>query len=190
MELAASKDERLAQLRTQLAAFEHNTGGKSSSEPARQESEQAEAAYQKILRCLAASEQSSIKLRQKLLRAGFSDKDAEEALDRAQAVGVVDDCRYAELLVRHCLACGKGLRHARQELEELGVDIEQLEAYQEHMALGEDAELERALQVLQAHPPRSKNLREAAYRKLVNKGFGSELAARAARRWFESQAAL
>ena len=42
---------------------------------------------------------------------------------------------------------------------------------------GDDAgELARALAVLDRRPPRAKNLRDAAYRRLVQKGYGSSVA--------------
>ena len=54
---------------------------------------------------------------------------------------------------------------------------------------GDDAgELARALAVLDRRPPRAKNLRDAAYRRLVQKGYGSSVASSAARRWCERQA--
>lgn len=145
--------------------------------------EQAEKAYQKILRCCTAREQSSLRMERKLAQAGFAPAAVESALARAQRVGVIDDTRYAESLVRSYLAAGKGLREARRELEQLGIDIEEIEAYQEHASLGEEAEVARAQAVLNLHPPRAKNAYAAAYRKLIQKGFSNAIASQAARAW-------
>lgn len=146
--------------------------------------EQAEKAYQKILRCCTAREQSSLRMKRKLAQAGFSPAAVESALARAQRVGVIDDTRYAESLVRSYLAAGKGLREARRELERLGIDIKETEAYQEHASLGEEAEVTRAQAVLNLHPPRAKNAYAAAYRKLIQKGFSNAIASQAARAWY------
>ena len=47
---------------------------------------------------------------------------------------------------------------------------------------------ERAYRFIAAHPTRAKNKRDAAYRKLIQRGFGSDAAASAARRWAEESA--
>ena len=86
----------------------------------------------------------------------------------------IDDRRYADALVRTRLAAGKGLRDARSEIEALGIDPESLDAWQEHAARGREAEVERALALLRRRPPRAKQVREAAFRKLAARGFDTD----------------
>ena len=119
------------------------------------------------------------------MREGFSEEDAAAAVARAVACGLVDDRRYADVLVRSRLAQGKGRRGIAAELAELGIDAEGVAALAEGgQGDGDDAgELARALAVLDRRPPRAKNLRDAAYRRLVQKGYGSSVASSAARRW-------
>ena len=111
-------------------------------------------------------------LRRRLVREGFSEEDAAAAVARAVACGLVDDRRYADVLVRSRLAQGKGRRGIAAELAELGIDAEGVAALAEGgQGDGDDAgELARALAVLDRRPPRAKNLRDAAYRRLVQKG--------------------
>ncbi|WP_165172489.1 regulatory protein RecX [Adlercreutzia sp. ZJ242] len=156
----------------------------SSAEPSTLE-EQADEAYQKVLRCVSVREQSTARMRDKLMRAGFAPEAADRAIERACRVGALDDVRYAEALVRATLAAGKGLRFAEAEIEELGIDVSALDAYRDHLDAGEGDEVARALAAIRARPPRAKNKREAAFRRCVAKGFSSDVATSAARIWCE-----
>ena len=149
-----------------------------------------DAAFRKIERLCLVRERASEQLRQRLAREGFEAEAVEAALDRALACGLVDDRRYADVLVRSRLAQGKGRRGIAAELAEFGIDAEGVAALAEGgQGDGDDAgELARALAVLDRRPPRAKNLRDAAYRRLVQKGYGSSVASSAARRWCERQA--
>lgn len=147
----------------------------------------AERAFQKILRLAAAREQSTVRLRARLARDGYADDVACEAIARAVRVHAVDDRRYAEALVRMRVASGKGVEGVIPEIEGLGIDPETLEALVEYRADGEEADVDRALALLERRPPRAKNQRDAAFRKLVQQGFGTATAATAARRWAEGR---
>ena len=134
-------------------------------------------AFKKILKLASIREQAGKKLHERLIKDGFSEQAVSNALGRAIEAHIVDDERYAEAFMRTQLAQGKGRRGVGRALEQL--DNEQF---------GDD-ELGRAMALLHRKPPRSKNLREGAYRKLVQKGYSADVAASAARRWSESLAA-
>ncbi len=143
-------------------------------------------AYQKILRSVSVREQSSARMRDKLSRAGFSDAVIDEALDRAFSSGAIDDKRYSDALIRSTLSAHKGLQFVLREIDELGVDPLSLDSYREYLEQGSEADLSNALQFLNEHPPRSKNIRESAYRKLLSKGYSSSIAVSAARTYSEN----
>ncbi|MGO5315858.1 regulatory protein RecX [Paraeggerthella sp. LCP19S3_G8] len=146
-----------------------------------------ERAFRKIERLACAREQASEALRRRLVREGFCEDAVEEAVARAQACGLVDDLRYADVLVRSRLSQGKGRRGIVAELEDLGIAVDEVASLSEGQGVGDDAsEISRAIALLERKPPRSKNAREAAYRKLVQKGYGSSVASSAARQWHES----
>lgn len=143
------------------------------------------AAFRKIERLCLAREQASERLRQRLARDGFEPEAVEAALSRALACGLVDDARFADVLVRSRLSQGRGRRGIAAELEGLGIDAGSVEALAE--LEGDDAgEVERALALLDRKPPRAKNRRDAAYRRLVQKGFGASASSTAARLWCEA----
>ncbi len=144
----------------------------------------SEAAFRKIVRCASASEQSSAKMRVKLRAAGFGDQECENAMSRALELRIIDDARYCESLVRSELSKGKGLRLAEAEIADLGLTLEDLPPCKE-MIYDLPPEETRAYDFLVAHPPRGKNLRQSAYRKLVTKGYSSSAAATASRKWVE-----
>ncbi len=143
------------------------------------------AAYSKVLRSISASEQSTEKLKKKLVLAGFSDNEIEYALNKAVEIGAVDNRRYSECLIRMTIFQGKGLSGALKEIQSLGVDPYSLESYEEYLELGENADFERALEYLENHPPRAKNIRDSAFRKLFSKGYSVDVCTRAAKSFTE-----
>lgn len=151
-----------------------------------------ERAYQRVLRMLSASEQSSRKVRAKLERAGYSDELIERTIERARDHGILDDARYAEMLVRSALSQNKGMRAVSAELDELGIALEEVEAYREQrMRERQDAsggEVMRARMLLESRPPRAKNIRDAAFRRLMSKGYDADIAAEVAQWWADQHA--
>ena len=82
------------------------------------------------------------------------------------------------------LGQGRGRRGIAAELESLGIDADGVEAL---AAADDDAgEVDRALALLDRKPPRAKNRRDAAYRRLAQKGFSASVSSTAARLWCEA----
>lgn len=164
----------------------HAAGRGNAGRTAKEPAFDHEAAMRKIERLCSLREQASAALRERLVRDGFSEKVAEEAVGRAVECGLVDDARFADVLVRCRLAAGKGCAGIARELASHGIDPAHVESYLDAAEAGSDVELSRALDLLERKPPRAKNAREAAYRRLVGKGFSSSIASSAARTWWES----
>lgn len=174
-------DDRLG--RTEEAAFASKRKGGRASDG--ESALDQRAAMRKIERLCSVREQASAELRARLIRDGFAEEVAAAAVERAMACGLVDDARYADVLVRSRLAAGKGCAGIARELSAQGIDPGSVEAFREAEQEGSDAEVDRALALLERRPPRAKNARDAAFRRLVGKGFSSSVAASAARRWWE-----
>ena len=192
-----SPEDIKARLRAQIACLE--TAGNVSSPKATEAptdlsrdagaelspDEEAERAFRKIERLASAREQASVALRRRLMREGFEEDALDCAIERALACGLVDDRRYADVLVRSRLSQGKGRRGIAAELADLVIDPDTVEAF----LMDDDddsSEVSRALALLDRKPPRSKNRREAAYRRLAQKGFSASVASSAARQWCEA----
>lgn len=147
--------------------------------------EQRCAAMGKIIRTVNICETSTLKMRAKLLAHGFDCEAAEDALAKAQESSLIDDLRYANCLVRSAIASRKGFARVEQELRQLGIDIHDVEAYIEFSDSGENSQLDMALEVLRRNPSKAKNRYAAAYRKLMSKGYSSDIASEASRAWCE-----
>lgn len=194
---AASFEQGLAPLQDSRCASSDSRLSKSPSTQKRSASSKSVAAseegaaeseaFRKIVRSLSVCEQSSVKMRAKLMRAGFEEGVVDAAMEKAQRLGVIDDHRYAESYLRSSIAAGRGLKLVEIELGQLGISLYELEAYQDLCSSEADFELSCALRYLDSHPPRSKNARDGAYRKLMGKRHASDVAARAARIWAEGR---
>ncbi len=141
-----------------------------------------ESALRRIERLCNVSEQCSSKLRTRLLREGWAPSQVEGAIRRARACLLVDDERYASVLVRSRIAQRKGVPGILAELQQLGYGEDYARELVDAQTAEDEcgSEVQRALAVLEARPPRSKNLHDGAYRKLMGRGFGSEVSSEAA----------
>ncbi len=168
-------------------------------------------AFEKVTRLACARERGSRELIDRLVRDGFSREVAESAVQRALDCGLIDDVRYGAVLVRTRVAQGRGRRGIEDELERAGIAASDIPGWPEEFfsiddfnpfrvnANAEDGvvgcsfgsessdeqEIERALALLRRKPPRSKNIRASAYRKLVTKGYSTSVASVATRRFME-----
>ncbi len=144
--------------------------------------------FAKICRLLNARERCSKELIERLVKDGFDESVSHEAVERAIRCGLVDDVRFAETLVRSRLSQGKGVAGIGRELRTLGFDLCAVESYAA-LTSGNlhDREVSRALDLLERKPPRSKNPRASAYRRLATKGFSASVAADASRMWWDGQ---
>lgn len=180
-------NDTLDALRARIAQIEAGPVSSPTPKPAKgaqkaEKPKDAQAAYQRILRIAGTREQSTERVREKLLRAEFPASVADEAIEKALRVGVLDNRRYCDALVRSTLHAQKGLAKVLREIEGLGIDPLELDSYREYLEEGEEAQLQRACEFLAAHPARSKNPRESAFRKLVSRGYSVPIASQAARR--------
>lgn len=155
-------------------------GGEGSSSGERDFSE--ESALRRIERLANVSEQCSGKLRSRLLQEGWKAEQVEGALERARACLLVDDERYASVFVRSRLAQRKGEAGILFTLKGLGYEEDYVRALVQEQRQDADlgTEVDRALELLAAKPPKSKNLHDGAYRKLVSAGYTPSVASEAA----------
>lgn len=168
-------------------------------------------AFEKVTRLACARERGSRELIDRLVRDGFSQEVAESAVRRALDCGLIDDTRYGAVLIRTRVSQARGRKGIEDELERAGIAASDIPGWPEEFfsvddfdpfrvnANAEDdvvgctfgsessdeQEIERALALLRRKPPRSKNVRASAYRKLVTKGYSTSVASAATRRFME-----
>ena len=142
-------------------------------------------AMSKIINLVNVSDRSEHAIRERLERDGFAVDEIDEAVERAKGYGFIDDARYAEVLVRSRISQGKGALGIERELREHDIDIDVVPGWPCEYPVDYDQEIDRAMDLLRRKPPKSKNQREGAYRKLVGKGYSPSVASTAARKWAE-----
>ena len=168
-----------------MQSDEYDSLGQNSSEDVPQALTE-EQAFRKIERLACMREHASKALQTRLEKDGFDSQVAQAAIKRALRCGLISDERFADVLVRSRLSQGRGLQGIAAELVTLDIEPYSVTAYLEATEgqAGPD-ELARALAFLDAKPPRGKRLRDSAYRKLMQKGYGASVSASAARIWSE-----
>lgn len=143
-------------------------------------------ALKKIIALVNASDKSERTIRDRLAREGFSQPEIESAVEQARQYGFIDDKRFAEVLVRSRIAQGRGSAGIIRELAENDIDADIVPGWPYDYPLSTEEEIDRAIDLLKRKPPHAKNKREAAYRRLMQKGYPSMVASSATRMWFES----
>lgn len=147
-------------------------------------------AFNRILRILNASDQSEANIRAKLKRAGYSDGSVDEAINRAKEYALIDDKRYAALFIESKSRAGKGMNGILRDLKHMNINFDEFEdSHLKDLAeIDTDQQIDQAVDLLNRKPPRSKNLFQGAYSKLIRNGYSSYIASAASRRWLEQKA--
>ena len=135
----------------------------------------------RALRLLEKRDMSRKMLVDKLLEKGASPEDAAEVADRLCELRVVDDSRYAALVVRHYAGRGYGERRIREELYRRGIDRALWPDALEEMPETDDAALRFLRSRLRgdADPAALKRAADA----LVRRGYGWDDVRAAAERY-------
>lgn len=146
----------------------------------------ANAAMDSLARLVATRERSVREVETRLADKGYTEQTIAQAVERALACDLLDDTRFAEGYIKDKLRAGWGRKRIEQELYRFGIQAPELKGYPEAY-FSEDEQLQTALQALERHHSRSKNLREARYRYLVSKGYSSDIVSQAVRLYSERE---
>lgn len=168
------------------ALVSERTEPSTASRPQDGDVDAEERAFRKVERLSLVRERASSELRRRLVREGFPEDISVRAVNRAVACGLVDDLRFAEVLMRTRLAAGHGRYGIESELSSLGIDASDVSGWPDVFVGSDEDEVNRAIVLLEQKPPRARNLRDSAYRRLMGKGYSQSTAYSAARLWTES----
>lgn len=150
--------------------------------PPRRDDRPAPAALATAVRLLARREYARADLRERLLRRGVGEADADAALDELERRGLLSDARYAEALVAQ-KAGRYGRRAIAHALKEKGVDAAAASSALEALA-GRD-EVAEALALWRRRydsPPADRNEKARQVRFLLARGYAMSVALKALRR--------
>ena len=127
----------------------------------------------RALKMLERRDLSEKELTDRLIEKGEPQEDAQAVVAWLTRLGVVDDVRYAGLIVRHYAAKGYGQRRIREELYRRGIPRELWDEALEQMPQA-DEKLDALLQArLRGGQPGRDELRKAAGA-LARRGFSHE----------------
>ncbi len=143
-------------------------------------------AHAKVERLLVVRDRSTHEIRKRLAQENYPEDIIEALVTRCIECGLLDDIRFAETLIRSRLRVGKGIIGITHDLRSYGIDERAIPGYPDRFLADAPDQFETAKQLLESHPPTAKNKRQAAYAKLVRKGFSSDIAQRASRVWCEA----
>ena len=130
-------------------------------------------ARQRALKILERRDVSRKMLLDKLTEKGISNTDAEEVADWLCGLGVVNDERFAGLVVRHYAAKGYGVRRIRSELYRRGIPRELWDDALQELP-EQDAQIDTLLRRrLRSDTPDRDELRRASDY-LYRRGFGRD----------------
>ena len=151
-------------------------------------SDEQKQAFRKIERLVKVRDRSVSETRKRLSQDEYSEAAADAAIEKALSIGYLDDGRFADVLVRSRLRAGKGLSGVIRELKSHSIDpYEVLDGFPDDYLSRVPSQEDAAFALLCRKPPRAKNVKQAAYAKLVRSGYSSAIAAEATKRWLESR---
>jgi regulatory protein len=135
-------------------------------------------ARDKAHRLLAHRDRSTAELTRRLVECGYPQTTAAEVVDRLVELGIVDDERFAAAWTRSRRARGLGPTRIRRELREKGIGDEIIADMLAEFA-DPSAQLDAAVSALRGLKPRDSKDRARFVRRLVSRGFRSDVAVKA-----------
>lgn len=143
----------------------------------------AQTAFNRVVDAVKAQERPAAQLRQRLVREGFTEEAAAQAVARAERCGLVDDRRFAEAFTAAKLRAGWGAQRVRRELARDGVELPVGEGGDRpELDCSVDAERIRAWKAVARRSVPDKHSVEKLARFLVGRGFSTSVAFETARR--------
>lgn len=144
--------------------------------------------YRRISLLASYKERCSEELRIRLItKENFSQNAFDNALKKAINADIVNDKRYSEVYVLSKLSCNKGLYGVLKHLEKMKIDFVDNEYLTSLINKEKNLQFNKALNVLNAKKPKSKNLYAGAVNKLLNRGFSMKISVGAAKEWIAKQ---
>ena len=132
----------------------------------------------RLLRLLNTRERCVSELRSRLKADGYPSGIIEDLLSWALECNLVSDQRFAEAFISGKKNLGWGRLRIERELSSRGIEPYSLEGYPDSY-FGDDEELARALDLALRVGPQKENRRQLVYKRLLARGFSSEIASKA-----------
>lgn len=146
-----------------------------------------DACWNRLLAALSSRDRPRKEVSQRLVREGFTSDQATRAVQKAVRTQLIDDERYAAAFIRGKLRKGWGRARIERELAAVGIEVSRVSGYPQDF-FPEEGELARAQEILSRKSVPAVNAEQKLTRFLIGRGFGFDVARRAARqRTFETE---
>lgn len=137
-----------------------------------------EAGWTRLVSLLNGRDRTRKELIDRLESEGFDSSISHAMVKKAQACGMVDESRYAEVFIATSIRKGWGRDKIERTLRERGIDPSAVQEYP-HAFFAEDDEFERAVGVLSKKRVPETNPKQKLVRFLIGRGFSMSIAIRA-----------
>ena len=135
-------------------------------------------AMERVNGLVSVRERNCAEVRSRLLRYGFTEEEADDAVQASVRCGLVSEERYTRAFMRGKASLGWGRDKILARLRQDGIPDALIDACADEMPSGEE-EYERALHELERRPTHSSNPYASLMRRLVGKGYPYDVAKRA-----------
>ena len=139
---------------------------------------QQRAARKRTEQLVNCRDRSELELRQRLQRAGFAEAVVQREVQAAVAIGLVDDRRFTQLYIAGKKRSGWGRNRIEHGLKRFGIDLRDADGYPESVFSSAD-EYQRACHCLDGFKTTARDCQQAAFRRLLSKGFSLDVAQKA-----------
>ena len=136
-------------------------------------------ARQLALKRLGRRESSRLEMVRYLVGKKVSSETAESVVETLVSDGLIDDMRYARMMIREQMMRGKGPIAIRMKLRVKGVAIEVAQIREWIQEMGGEGELEAARKIVERRYPKAREDRKEAsraFQALLRRGFSAEIA--------------
>lgn len=107
------------------------------------------------------------------------------ALDKAKKYNIVNDIRYAEIYTFCKTQSYRGTEGIKKHLESMNIDYKTIKTVVEILNKAQMNETQTAIDYINLHPSKAKDVFGANVRKLVNRGFSVSCSVKAVNLWLK-----
>lgn len=143
--------------------------------------------YKRIVMLVSYKERCVEELRDRLVnKEKYDEVIFKKAIKKALQHDIVNDKRFSELYALNKFADNRGVDGVIKYLDKMKIPYKENDYLCTIIDLEKEKEINKALNVLEVKPPRSKNVYTGAIRKLICRGFSIDVSDKAVKIWIEN----
>lgn len=181
------KNKNLDELHEKISKFScHNNKCNKHSNIESNTKEAVNVCFRRIVILTYYRERCEFELKERLVdKEDFKEDIFIVALEKAKKYNIVNDERYAEMYSYSRSHSHRGTQGIEFHFKKMHIDFESMPSVVENLNAAKMNELKSATEFLESHPSRSKNKFAGCVRKLINRGYDSNIAISATRKYLK-----